>query len=127
MNEEEKKRGPHPKLGPREDDVIVSLLREMQPLYVIAEMLGCDRHTLLAHIRADEMLMDELDESRARRHDRVEQRIIDGIIKGEWEALELWASNRMKHRGYGKDPAPGPMADNRPVIRFGEPLPEQKS
>lgn len=92
-------------------------------LSAAAELLGCQRATVLAYIRRHATVRLALQESRAVLVDHAEQRLTDAVDKGEWPAVRFTLLTLGRDRGYrsgrtGDAGDPGSLPDE---LAAGEP------
>ena len=86
-------------LGKKDEPHILKGLKAFKPLYIIANELGVDRHTLYKYLR------DNMDISyknmRESMLDVAESKLLKNVIDGNQNAIEFMLDRLGKNRGYG--------------------------
>ena len=67
---------------------------------VAADVLGIGRTTFYTYLKKFTTVRQKLDEVRERRHDHVEDRLMDSIDNGNIAAIIFYLKTQCKHRGY---------------------------
>lgn len=103
-------------LGKKDEPHILKGLKAFKPLYIIANELGVDRHTLYHYLR------DNMDISyknmRESMIDVAESKLLKNVVDGNQNAIEFLLDRLGKNRGYGIKE----IADRNdvPIINIGK-------
>lgn len=91
------------KLSEANHALIVKLMNEQVPIYLIARKLGVERHTLSNYIRAHEELAQASKDAEESFNDSVEYLFKQRIIKDrDLHAAQWYADRKLRSRGYGE-------------------------
>jgi len=87
------------RLGRKDEAQILRGLKAFKPLYIIANELGVDRHTLYNYLRNN---MDESYKNvRESMLDVAESKLLKNVVDGNQNAIEFMLDRLGKNRGYG--------------------------
>ena len=91
-------------LSEKDDEFIIECLRKHKTIGFICDKIGCSYPALSHYIHKVPELQAIFTEMKDRIDDLVQIRIIEKIDRGDWNAIEFYATHQMRHRGYGDEP-----------------------
>ena len=111
-------------LSEKDDDFIIECLRKHKTIGFIADKIGCCYKSLNQYIHKVPEIQDVFTEAKDRIDDLVQVRIYEKIDRGDWPAIEFYATHQMRHRGYGDEPVDRKIDEPQRIV-FGK-IPESE-